>query len=57
MPVQFWSLGLACVAIGLYGTFTARDRAVAGRRGLAALGWIPTALWVAFSLFHAWRRP
>lgn len=52
-----WILGLGSLAIGLYGAYTARDRGLSQRRGLALLGWIPFALWAAFTLVHAGRTP
>lgn len=52
-----WMLGLGSFVIGIYGTFTARDRGLSQRGGLALLGWSPFALWALFTLAHAWRNP
>lgn len=52
-----WLLGIGSLAIGLYGAFTAKDRSLPQRGGLALLGWIPFALWALFTLAHAWRNP
>jgi len=51
-----WAVGVCCVLVGLYGTYTAADRILPSRRGLAALGWMPSALWAVFMLAHAWRN-
>lgn len=52
-----WILGLGSLAIGLYGAYTARDRGLSQRRGLALLGWIPFVLWAVFTFARAWRTP
>lgn len=52
-----WMIGLGCLAVGLYGTASGRDRAGAGRWTLTGLGWIPFVLWLISTLDHAWRTP
>jgi hypothetical protein len=52
-----WMVGTACLAVGLYGAFTARDRSLSGRRGLAFLAWIPFAIWIVSAFARAWRNP
>ena len=52
-----WPIGIGCLAVGLYGAYTARDASLRNRRGIAFLGWIPFALWIAFTLSNAWRNP
>ena len=57
MAMGIWLVGAGCLAVGLYGTYTARDRGLSQRRGLAALAWAPFAIWVATILVRFWRNP
>jgi hypothetical protein len=54
--MSIWLVGIGCLAVGLYGTNTARDKGLAQRWSLVALSWAPLAIWAASTLIRAWRH-